>query len=89
MTNTICRVCGFQYDDYYPWGENGQLPTYDICDCCGAEFGYDDDIGACGEPIQTYRSKWINGGAKFFRPSERPENWNLEDQLKNIPNEHE
>jgi len=87
MTNTMCRVCGFCYSDYYPWGEDGSTPTYDICVCCGCEFGFDDDEMACGKSIQAYRSTWINGGAIFFMPSERPENWNLEDHLKNIPEE--
>ena len=73
--------------DYYPWGEDGKTPTYDICACCGGEFGFDDDIHACGKPIQVYRSKWISEGANFYNPSERPENWKLEDQLKNIPEE--
>ena len=84
MDNMTCRVCGFHYDGYYPWGEDGRTPTYDICVCCGAEFGFDDDIHASGKPIQSYRSKWINDGANFFTPSEQPENWNLEIQLYNI-----
>jgi hypothetical protein len=83
-----CRICGFQYDaDYYPWGIDNMTPTYDICVCCGGEFGFDDDIHACGKPIQAYRSKWINEGAKFGVPSKCPENWNLQEQLKNISGE--
>jgi len=86
MTNTICRVCGFCYSNYCPWGEDGETPTYDHCVCCGCEFGFDDDDMA-GEGILSYRSRWLNRGAIFFMLSERPENWSLEDQLKNIPEE--
>jgi len=85
--NMTCRICGFLYDDYYPWGENGNTPDYEMCACCGGEFGFDDDIHACGKPIQEYRSKWIDEGANFYNPSKRPENWNLEVQLGNIPEE--
>ncbi|MGB7430615.1 MAG: hypothetical protein WA933_22715 [Microcoleaceae cyanobacterium] len=36
-----CRVCG--YDMKYPiWGEDGNTPSFDICPCCGTEFGYED-----------------------------------------------
>jgi len=83
----ICRICGFLYDDYYPWGEDGNTPDYEHCAYCGAEFGFDDDIAACGKPIHVYRSKWISEGAKFFIASRCPENWSLEEQLKNIHEE--
>lgn len=82
--HTACRVCGFQYADYYPWGEDGDTPTYDFCNCCGVEFGFDDDEI---EDIRAYRAKWLSSGAVFDLPTVRPENWNLEEQLKNIPEE--
>jgi len=86
MTNTICRICGFIYNDYYPWGKDGKTPTYDFCVCCGAEFGFDDDNMA-GDGIQAYRSKWISEGANFHTPEECPIHWNPHEQLKNIPDE--
>ena len=36
-----CRVCGLCYEDQQ-WGVDGASPTYEFCDCCGVEFGYDD-----------------------------------------------
>ena len=86
MTNMICKVCGFHYENYYPWGEDGKTPTYDICVCCGVEFGFDDDDMA-GMGILAYRLKWINEDANFHVASARPENWILEEQLRNIPEE--
>ena len=44
----FCRVCGFLHDkdykdnDYFPWGKDGNTPTFDFCECCGTEFGYND-----------------------------------------------
>jgi len=37
----VCRVFGALQSDP-PWGETGKDPSFDICDCCGVEFGYED-----------------------------------------------
>ena len=39
----VCKVCGLYYPVFYPWGESGDIPSHDICDCCGIEFGYEDN----------------------------------------------
>jgi hypothetical protein len=26
-----CRICGLGIYNYYPWGENGKSPSFDIC----------------------------------------------------------
>lgn len=41
MEEHFCRICGL-YSEDKPWGEDGHCPTYDICPCCGCEFGYED-----------------------------------------------
>jgi hypothetical protein len=56
----------------------------EICHCCGADFGYDDETLAA---TRKYREEWINKGAIWFCSDEKPENWSLEEQLKNIPEE--
>ena len=62
-------------------------PTYDICECCGFEFGYDDEPGAGkGLSFEQYLQEWINDGQNWFVPSSRPDDWALETQLKNIKN---
>jgi hypothetical protein len=48
----ICRCCGWSFGDYFPWGEDGMSPTYDICDCCGCESGYQD---YCLDSLLEYR----------------------------------
>jgi hypothetical protein len=81
MNTHNCRVCGLYIDDL-PWGEDGCSPTYEICSCCGLEFGNEDYTI---ESTNKYREEWIAKGAKWFESKEKPENWNLEEQLKNIP----
>ena len=78
-----CKVCGCQLD-YLPWGEDGKTPSFDICPCCGVEFGNEDYTE---ESIKKYREKWINGGAHWFDTKLRPSNWSLQEQLSNAARE--
>ncbi len=80
----FCKVCGL-YHKLFPWGEDGKMPSYDICECCGVEFGYEDYQVSS---TKKFRQKWLNSGAKWFHSKEKPDNWNLEEQLKNIPEEY-
>lgn len=77
---TICRVCGMEYDSPTWNGENDA--TFDICNCCGVEFGIQD---CTLEGVKAYREYWIRDGCQWMKPSLKPENWNLEEQLKKIP----
>lgn len=76
-----CRVCGLNQREL-PWGEDGKIPTYDICPCCGVEFGNEDYTL---DSTKRYRAKWLGNGAKWFDDREKPLEWNLEDQLDQIP----
>ena len=67
--NFQCRICGLIQSDL-PWGEDGKTPSFDICSCCGVEFGYQD---ATIYAIKRYRQKWISEGAKWFQPESKPE----------------
>lgn len=79
--NLACRVCGNIQSDP-PWGEDGQCPTYAICDCCGVEFGYGD----CSlDVIKAFREKWLSKGGEWRYPVKKPLNWSLEQQMENIP----
>lgn len=64
MNEFVCRICGFLLEEK-PWGEDGEAPTYDICPCCGVEFGNED---YCLDSIREYRIRWINNGCQWFRP---------------------
>lgn len=78
MLNKRCRVCGWLSDDA-PWGKDGATPSFEICDCCGVQFGYEDCNAAS---IVSFRKTWLDKGASWFNKDVRPENWSLEDQLK-------
>jgi hypothetical protein len=84
-----CRICGLYYDDYYPWEEDGMTPTYDICHCCGAEFGVEDfyENGKI-----EYRVQWlknIKNKNKWYFEEYRPHDWDIKEQLENIMSSEE
>lgn len=78
-----CRVCGLRYNSP-PWGVDGLTPTFEVCDCCGVEFGYEDSTLS---GIRNYRENWVENGAEWSNPKLKPPDWNLEKQLKNVPRE--
>ncbi|MFA5795515.1 MAG: hypothetical protein WC980_10680 [Candidatus Brocadiia bacterium] len=86
MNKYICSVCGYPdlgeppYDKY-------ECARFDICPCCGFEFGYDDydQTKSKEEKFKEYREKWISKDAPWFsKVKEKPIDWNLRKQLKNI-----
>jgi len=79
-----CRVCGLM-QDFQPWGEDGHTPSFEICGCCGVEFGYQD---CTPEYIKKFREEWLNKGTKWANPDEKPMDWSLAKQMENIPEEY-
>ena len=79
-----CRVCGLLCDGNQ-WGDDGKSPSYDICDCCGVEFGNED---CTLDGIRKYRDDWLKNGAKWFNPKAKPDDWSLQGQMNNIPVEY-
>ncbi|WP_154890075.1 hypothetical protein [Longibaculum muris] len=77
----ICPICGYDklleppYDEY-------NNPSYEICPCCGFEYGFDDQDQ--NFDFIAYRENWLLSGAKWFLPQEKPDNWDLSAQLKNL-----
>lgn len=69
----ICRVCGAKQSDA-SWGNDGESPTYDICDCCAVEFGYKDSTL---QGINKYRKTWLDSGAWWVHKKSEPETWPL------------
>ena len=63
MTYT-CPVCFYG-------GMTEPPQDYNICECCGTEFGYDDEFRSHDE----LRTEWIALGAKWFYGTP-PANWN-------------
>lgn len=81
MVTNNCRVCGF-YHKEKPWGEDGQTPLFEYCECCNVEFGYRD---YSLESTLKFRKRWFDDGAKWSDKKTKPINWDLEEQLKSIP----
>ena len=76
-----CRICGLYMKDK-PWGDDGQSPTYEICPCCGVEFGNEDyDLFS----IKEYRKEWLKNGANWFDKKKKPVSWDVNKQLMNVP----
>ncbi len=77
----ICPVCGYDELREPPYDRAGN-PSYEICACCGYQFGFDDQSE--GISYKEHREKWIAKGATWFSPQRKPENWSLQDQLRRI-----
>jgi hypothetical protein len=104
----VCPCCGFPELDappyarigLPPWIDHGKPPynqrygepSYDVCSCCGFEFGNDDDPGtAPPKTFKEYLINWITEGCVWFDSQRRPLDWNLEEQLRKagIPYQNE
>ena len=113
----ICPICGYDKLEENPYYKE-VLSSYEICPCCGFEFGvtYDNELdvenGIYSEEaaIIYYRKIWILTGASWFYEQiykrdtlpnsdsskeelkvilenikrDKPEDWSLENQLRNI-----
>ncbi|WP_345110583.1 hypothetical protein [Hymenobacter algoricola] len=79
-----CRVCGLGYDES-PWGVDDRTPDFTFCECCGAEFGYND---YSPESARRHRANWLEGGASWHYPNLKPLDWRLEPQLTFIPDRY-
>ncbi len=77
----ICPICGYDKLDEPPYGENGE-PSFEICPCCGFEYGYDDFDQHY--TFESYRANWLKKGAKWVDKDLKPNDWDLEKQLTNI-----
>ncbi len=99
MSTNICPCCGYDGLDTRPYQcmddhrkANGVAPpyavhfgdpSYDVCDCCGFEYGFDDDPGIGRRmSFEEYREAWIAEGVRWFDESKRPDGWSLDAQLK-------
>ncbi len=66
-----------------PYSQHLGEPSYQVCTCCGFEFGNDDDPGtALPVGFEECREEWIRGGCQWFDLSKKPNDWNLNSQLR-------
>ena len=68
-----CPICGFGPFET-PYRSTAEIrESFDICSCCGCEYGNDDN--------DRHFTEWVAGGCKWFTPKERPQDWALDMQL--------
>ncbi|MDQ0109188.1 hypothetical protein J2T02_004331 [Chitinophaga terrae (ex Kim and Jung 2007)] len=79
----ICPVCGYDNLLESPYDQFG-YPSYEICSCCGYEFGFTDSSEK--KDFEEYRTEWVNSGFNFFLKSDQPVKWDREELLKQLKN---
>lgn len=81
----LCFVCGLDLPgagENAPWGDSGTDPTFELCPCCGTEFGYQD---ATLEAAQARRRQWGDDGYPWRDHSRLPVDWDSARQLLGLP----
>ena len=89
----VCLVCGFEGLEEPIFVDGEYTKTYEICPCCGFEYGFSEDHDVIHGFItipeeflevafQLYRKKWIEEGMRIFSPEAIPENTRNKDNLK-------
>lgn len=78
----LCPVCEYDKLDEPPYDSFG-YPTYNMCPCCGTEFGYDDVTKKHSE----LRNAWIGNGMRWWsKNAQPPNNWDPEIQVGSVKN---
>ena len=77
----MCPVCGFDGLQEPPYDEHN-APSYEICPCCGFEFGFDEAFSQ--DTFDSFRQKWLKSGAQWFTPELKPKTWDLKKQLSRL-----
>ena len=73
-----CPVCGFPGLSEPAHDAHG-CGSFEICPCCGTEFGYDDATRSHAE----LRKAWLAAGAPWWSQTDRPApRWNAAEQLR-------
>lgn len=65
-----------------PYEEHWEDASYEVCDCCGFEFGNDDRGMSYNSSFEEYLRAWVARGSQWFTPEKKPEGWSLDNQLR-------
>ena len=78
--DTECPVCGFPGLDAAAYSKGGD-PSFEICPCCGTEFGYHDSRTSHSD----LRLKWIKDGMPWHSKSHiPPRGWDPVEQIRSV-----
>lgn len=77
-----CTVCGYPGLREAPRSPmNGA--SYEICPCCGFQFGFDDEDQ--GISAEQWRQRWVNSGMSWTSVGQYPPpGWDPREQLKRL-----
>lgn len=85
----VCPICGYNKLQETPYDKDGN-PSYEVCKCCGFEFGFDEyiednngEILEFSDALKIYRSNWIKAGAILFSPNDFPKEILEDNKLTN------
>ena len=83
MKKYVCPICGYHGLKDNPRSSNTGGGSYEICPCCGFQFGVSDDDE--GWTYDTWRSDWVKKGMKWWSKTKNPpEGWNPTEQISKI-----
>lgn len=85
-----CPVCGWQLHEE-AWAYHAPSgtwnPSWEICACCGTEFGYQDNVpgddpSELSTEHRSIRNQWISDGSKWHSTvTQPPAGWDPVAQL--------
>ena len=76
----ICPVCGYN-GLHEPAYDRFGCSSFEICPCCGTEFGYQD----AGRSHESLRAEWIANGMPWWSDARKaPPDWNPLQQLRSL-----
>jgi GMP synthase-like glutamine amidotransferase len=99
VIENFCPCCGYKSLDLPAWdgltnpvSAQGRKPpysqyfgepSYEVCPCCGFEFGNDDEpeMGVAGDSLEHSFERWYRKGCSWFDPNKEPSGWSVKKQL--------
>jgi hypothetical protein len=73
-------VCGYDALLEPAYDEKG-CASFEICPCCGTEFGYDDS----STRHRDLQEKWVAGGSRWWSKAQPPPSgWDPKAQLRKV-----
>ena len=77
-----CPICGWGDLEFQPRSETTG-GSYEICPCCGFQFGYDDEDQDISD--EEWRRRWVAKGMPWFARTRRPPpGWDPVEQLRRL-----